>query len=257
MKLTLFLLILFIVSIGTHLATKSYMELKMEEEISLERSKQDVINYFNEICLGSEYGMLPLLTYKFKGTSLIYLVKNKDSAYTEQLKFLNKVLVDFNSLTTDGFKMSLTNDSAAANSHLYLCSDKQIKNRQRFKHVNDTFFGYFDSSIKNNYIVDAEIFINTDKPLEMQKVAILEEVIQSVGFFNDSDLYLNSIFFQHKYSAKFKTLTLSDLDKKIIRILYNPLMKTGLNRLKTVDVIREILSKETPNGYYVSQGSVH
>jgi hypothetical protein len=220
------------------------MEAKMREEITLERSQQEVINYFNEICLGSEYGMLPPLTHKFKGTSRIYLVK--DSAYTEQLKFLDKVLADFNRLTTDGFKIMLTNDSATANIHLYLCSNKQIKNKPRFNRVTADFYGYFDSSIKNNYLVDSEIFINTDKSFVMQKVAILEEVIQSLGFFNDSDLYLNSIFFQYKYNAQFKTTTLSDLDKKIIRILYSPLMKTGLNRLKTVEVIREIMKKEPP-----------
>jgi len=78
----------------------------------------------------------------------------------------------------------------------------------------------------------------------MQKNAILEEVVQSLGFFNDSDLYFDSIFFQYKYDAKFKTVTLSDFDKKIISFLYHPLMKPGLNRLKTVEVIREILRQK-------------
>ncbi|MES2454167.1 MAG: DUF2927 domain-containing protein [Bacteroidota bacterium] len=242
MKLALYFLIASIISICTYLVAKSYFDVRIKEEISTERSNQEAINYFNEICLGSEYGSKVPLTRKFKGKALIYIVK--DSAYHEQVNFLDKVLTDFNRLTIDGFKIALTNDSSTANIQLYLCSDKLIKTRKRFNRVTADFYGYFDSAIKNSYIGDSQIFINVDKPLMMQKAAILEEVVQSVGFFNDSDLYFNSIFFQYKYDMKFKTITLSDLDKKIISFLYHPLMKPGLNRLQTVEVIREILRQK-------------
>lgn len=215
------------------------MSSQFEKRIIIERENQKIIDYFNEICLGSELGWSPPVTVKAKGTTWLFISHLGRSE--EQIKFAKSVTVLFNKLATDGCNIQLTNDSSKATSHLYLYPLAKIKSHPSFKSVDSNYFGLFKTFPKNNIITKADIFINTDKPLEKQKAAILEEIIQSMGFFKDSELYPNSIFFQFKYNTPSAILVLSELDEKIIRLLYSSKMKVGLNRNETTDVIREIL----------------
>jgi hypothetical protein len=227
---------------ATFLTEWIFMSKQFERRLLSERSNQAIINYFNEICLGSELGWSPPITVKTKGTTMLYIFK-KDLC-EEQVNFVKIVVGQFNALSTDGSKIQLTQDSSIATSYLYLYPLKKIKDNPSFKYLDSNYYGQFNTKQKYNYIINARIFINTDKTLEMQKVAILEELIQSMGLFRDSESYPNSIFYQDKYSAHLKTLTLSDMDKKLVQLLYNPKMKVGLNRDQTTDVIREILENK-------------
>lgn len=215
------------------------MSSQFEKRIIIERENQKIINYFNEICLGSELGWSPPVTVKAKDTTWLFISHLGRSE--EQINFAKSVTVLFNKLATDGCNIQLTKDSSKATSHLYLYPLAKIKSHPSFKSLDSTYFGQFNTLQKNNIIIKADIFINMDKPLKMQKAAILEEVIQSMGFFKDSEFYPNSIFYQYKYNTHLATLVLSEMDKKIIRLLYSSKMKVGLNRNETTDVIREIL----------------
>lgn len=210
-----------------------------------EKKNQEVVGFFNEVCLGSENGGAHIVR-KWKTPMRLYILK--DSSYTVQVATIRKVVKELNKLFTDGFNITLVNDTAKANAYLLLCADKDVKNYPKFKTefagVNSFNIGYFNTFAVYNKIIKSAVFINTSKPLAMQKSAIIEEIAQSLGMGNDTEIYPKSIFYQYKYDAKLSTFTCSALDAQIIKILYHPKMQPGLNRLQTTPLINEILNGE-------------
>ncbi|RZK08569.1 MAG: DUF2927 domain-containing protein [Flavobacterium sp.] len=241
---TLFVLLSILITAAlTFLITKFILDLSSKDRLMEQQNNYDTAIYFNEICIGSEYEFVLPLTHKFTKPGKLYVVK--DSSYTEQMKFVTEVLKEFNKLTTDGFHITQTSDSASANMYLYLRGDKDLTKIPRFAKapVDDGLVGYFDSRFTDNRITDAFIFVNTNKTFSEQKAAILEEIVQSVGFFKDSDFYTNSVFYQYKYLFKVKTHTLSFQDKEIIKLLYNPKMKVGLNKRQAMEINMMLLKE--------------
>jgi hypothetical protein len=212
------------------------------QAVEKERANQEVVGFFNEVCLGSENGGAHIVR-KWKTPMRLYIIK--DSSYTVQVAAIKRTIKTLNKLFTDRFNISLVTDTAKANAYLVLCADKNVKNYPQFKTefagVNNLNIGYFYTVAINNAIVKSAVFINTCKPIAMQKSAIMEEIAQSLGMGNDTEIYRNSIFYQYKYDFKLNVFTPSALDAQIIKLLYNPKMKPGLNRLQTTPLINEIL----------------
>jgi|TARA_B110000881_G_C18446723_1_gene448858 hypothetical protein len=67
-----------------------------------------------------------------------------------------------------------------------------------------------------------------------------EELTQSLGLAQDSERYLNSIF-QINWTI---ISSYSQIDKDIIRLLYHPNMKVGLNENEVDLLLRSILLNE-------------
>lgn len=67
-----------------------------------------------------------------------------------------------------------------------------------------------------------------------------EELTQSLGLGQDSERYLNSIFQINWTTTSFY----SQIDKDIIRLLYHPNMKVGLNENEVDVLLRSILINE-------------
>jgi hypothetical protein len=63
-----------------------------------------------------------------------------------------------------------------------------------------------------------------------------EELTQSLGLMNDTNDYPDSIFYQ----AWTITTQYSEIDKKIIRLLYHQDIKAGMNRLQVEELIKTI-----------------
>lgn len=237
----LILSILLIAFFGNH-----YYKYQFDKEvIFVDKSKEELIGFFNEICLGYEYGNSKKVTRKWKEPLKLFIVK--DSVYKEQVEFINRTINTINKLIDNEFYISTTNDSINANGHLFLCSHDKIKlfpkpYNELFKHTNKETFGYV--GIKNNkdyYINKTSIFINTTKSLKNQKSTIIEEITQSLGLGNDTEIYYDSMFYQYKPLQNWVTLEYSEMDKKIIQLLYNKKMRVGLNRIETSTIIRNLI----------------
>ncbi|PQJ19584.1 hypothetical protein BSU00_12285 [Tenacibaculum sp. SG-28] len=98
----------------------------------------------------------------------------------------------------------------------------------------------FDTETFN--ISDARIFIDILQPKESIETTILEEITQSIGLMNNLEKYSNSVFYENKVDSII-TVEYSKMDKEIIKILYNPKMKPGLDYNKAEKVIKQILKK--------------
>ena len=200
----------------------------------------DVINYFKDIALGFEFGTASAITRKWK-TNLKIFVGGKDSSV---LKLeLNKIKDEINNLAKDGFEINIVNDSVASNYYIFLGSGqdyaKIYPNLENYVNNNWGLFNiYWNSDNVLNY---GHMYVDTERanPQE-QKHLLREELTQSLGLGKDSEKYPNSIF----QSSWTQTTEYLPIDRDLIRLLYHPEMKIGLNHNTVEEVLIQILQNE-------------
>ena len=200
----------------------------------------DVISYFKDIALGFEFGTASAITRKWK-TNLKIFVGGKDSSV---LKLeLNKIKDEINNLAKDGFEINIVNDSVASNYYIFLGSGqdyaKIYPNLENYVNNNWGLFNiYWNSDNVLNY---GHMYVDTERanPQE-QKHLLREELTQSLGLGKDSEKYPNSIF----QSSWTQTTEYLPIDRDLIRLLYHPEMKIGLNHNTVEEVLIQILQNE-------------
>ena len=214
-----------------------------EEEVPILNEQQELIlEYFKEIALGFEFSNDTPVTRKWKTPMKLYVGGVKDDPYL--LETLTWVVNEINVLATDGFQVSITQDQSVSNAYIYFGSvnDFLALFPEESGVLTNGDFGL--SSVWYNYrnfITQARIFVEVNlSTKEQQKSIILEEVTQSLGLGNDSPLYPSSIFYETATDGGYAT-QYSEMDKELVRLLYHPDMKQGLDIDEVDLVLRRIL----------------
>jgi len=101
----------------------------------------ELIAYFKEVALNTEYDENPQRILKWKKPMNIFIFKEDE--YEEQIRIIKETINGINELTIDGFKIELTNDVSKSNSILYLCNkDKLMKlDAEFFDGIDEDFAG--------------------------------------------------------------------------------------------------------------------
>lgn len=86
-------------------------------------------------------------------------------------------------------------------------------------------------------IVRGVIVVNKDRPDEVTEHCLLEELVQSMGLPNDTNMLRPSIFSDYD-----RLTSLSRHDEILIRTLYDERMTEGLDRPSALNVAREIIA---------------
>lgn len=212
--------------------------------------EKELINYFKEIALKSEYDGNPEKVIKWEEPMTLFVLKKEE--FKDQMSVIKETINEINRLSTDGFKIILCDNPSKSNAILYLCSKDKVAelNPDFYKMLIDGIeneisgLAYSEFSTKTFVIDMSLIFINTNEPIDVQESTILEEIIQSLGLAFDSEMYPNSIFYQKKYEQEIEIKEYSEMDKDIIRLLYHPKMKPGIDSIKVERVIKRILKSE-------------
>jgi len=203
----------------------------------------ELIDYFKEIALNSEYDDSPKKILKWNKSMVLFIFKDKE--YKNQMRVINKTITNINKIVSDGFKIELTNDILKSNSMLFLGRRENIEalNPEFFDGIDGEFAGLasVEFEFENYEIEKVEIFIDIGQPFNLQECAILEEITQSIGLMNDSERYNNSVFYENKTHDSILTNKYSKMDKDVIKLLYNPKMKSGLNIKQSERIIKNIL----------------
>ncbi|MEM8525252.1 MAG: DUF2927 domain-containing protein [Bacteroidota bacterium] len=219
---------------------------KEEEEIILPKQElsafeMQVINYFIEVALGFEDGSVPEITRKWWNPMKIFVGGNPS---TENMEKVEQTLADINELATDGFSVEMVSDSSSSNCYLFFGSNAEFRRTSPNINVGSTNFGYFYVWWQGNNINRARIFVDTQRAnLQQQQSLILEEITQALGLGKDSPRYPGSIFYETANDGGFAT-EYSDLDREVVRLLYHPNMRVGLNAPQVNALLTNILKDE-------------
>ncbi len=86
-------------------------------------------------------------------------------------------------------------------------------------------------------IIGSVIVVNVERDMKAIDHCLLEELVQSMGLPNDTDMLRPSIFSDHDH-----LVTLSRSDEILLRTLYDPRMTEGLGIAEALNVARRIIT---------------
>lgn len=212
------------------------------DEISSGLSNYDesVIEYFNEVALGFEFGGGSEITRKWKNEMRIFVGGDKRPSLMNEL---NSIISEVTMLATDGFTMRIVADSSEMNYYVFFGSAKDYAKiyPSQAGLVTDNwglFNIFWDSS---DQLYSGNMYVDIDRANDTEAKHLLrEELTQSLGLAKDSWRYPESIF-QAQWTT---TNTYADIDKDLIRLLYHSQMRVGLNAGQVNALLTEILLSE-------------
>lgn len=193
---------------------------------------EDVILYFNEVVLDAEITNSgdPSIVQKWTCPIRYILV----GEYTDgDLEILTEFTQWLN--TIEGFPgISRTEEMAQANLRIHFCDQEGM-----IQILGDHFWG-MDGGVtfwyENNEIYDATICYRTDLDQELRNSVILEEIYNGLGPVQDTNLRPDSII----YSAFSQPQALTQIDELLLKMLYHPEIRCGMNTGECEAVIRSL-----------------
>lgn len=195
-------------------------------------SVEDVILYFNEVCLDSEFvnGGDPSLIQKWVQPIFYRL----HGSYTqEDLAVLEGMVAWLN--TVEGFpEIREAAETEPASLEIHFCTGSELVSL-----LGDNFYGC-DGGVTYwytaNEINDAIICYRNDISQYIRNSVILEEIYNGLGPVQDTFLRADSIIFGG-YS---EPQALTAVDELLLRLLYHPDILCGMNASQCEEVIRRL-----------------
>ena len=193
---------------------------------------EDVILYFNEVCLDAEINLNgdPSKLQKWMKPIAYYV----DGNYTEEdLATLNGFVDWLNAM--EGFPgLYPTYEAWSSDLEIYFCANEEMIAR-----LGEDFWGC-DGGVTfwyaNHEIYEEIICIRNDISQHIRNSVILEELYNGLGPVQDSWLREDSLI----YAGYSEPQALTEIDELILKLLYHPDMKCGMNREQCEAVIREL-----------------
>ena len=195
-------------------------------------SVEDVITYFNEVCLDAEYseGGDSSLVQRWESPMYYYV----DGAYTDKdMEMLEGFAQWLN--TIDGFPgIYAAETPMQANVNIHFSTLQQMVD-----FLGNDFYtadGGVQYWYNSNIINKAVIYYRYDISQYTRNSVILEEIYNGIGATQDTSLRTDSII----YTGFSEPQTLTEIDELLLKILYHPQIKCGMNADQCEAVIREI-----------------
>lgn len=202
------------------------------------RVEKEVFEYFKEIGLKFEdAGGTTLL--KWMEDPIIEIHGNPNATDLERVK---KIVEDINSIQ-DGIKIRIAQEGEDGTLDVHIDS---IENFKKIKPSAPRVTGYAaiisepvdekKDPLFVRKIVGGTVLVATELTQENRNSILLEEITQALGLPNDADIYPDSIFRDSPPNVQ----EYSQIDKKIIKFLYDKRVKPGMledDLLKIVEFI--------------------
>ncbi|MCU0419760.1 MAG: DUF2927 domain-containing protein [Cyclobacteriaceae bacterium] len=202
---------------------------------------EQVVAYFKDVALGFEFGSASQITRRWESNMRIFVGGQKDPVLLAEL---DDVIQELNELATTSFAIERVADTTQSNFYVYLGSGTSYARLfPTVANLVPSNFGLFsvfwDGS---NRIFRGHMFVDVVRAnATEQKHLLREELTQALGLARDSNRYPDSIF-QQAFSTK--TTEYAPIDRDLIRLLYHPQMRIGLDRNSVDPVLRTILFAE-------------
>lgn len=193
---------------------------------------EDVITYFNEVCLDAEFVTSgdPSKLQRWE-QPIRYIIYGEPTE--EDLQYLHRFSQWLNTIV--GFPgISETNSAVEANLRIHFCSPSELLN------IMGNHYAGLDGAVAfwydNDRIYDGVICCRTDLDQNLRNSVILEEVYNCLGPVQDSALREDSII----YAGFSQPQQLTAIDELLLRLLYDPAMQCGMNAEECQAVIRKL-----------------
>ncbi|MDQ3536103.1 MAG: DUF2927 domain-containing protein [Bacteroidota bacterium] len=211
----------------------------------------EVINYFYETVFSQDYigprNFLRDVLVKWENDIQISV---EGELWPNDSLYIIKAVEQLNALNLP-IKLHITEDTTQANLKVYFGNNKYLEKKLNYKeHL--LGLGRFSipdhvSTIKlakvgivNNTRIYAKL--NTSESALVRQSIILEEITQSLGVIGDSWEIYNSVFFE---GPKIAT-NLYELDKEVIRLLYEPTIPAKYPRKQFERDFKDVLYHKNP-----------
>ena len=196
-------------------------------------SVEDVICWFNEVCLDTEFsfGGNASLVQKWD-VPIAYIIYGEPTE--EDLVTLSRFTQWLNTL--EGFPgISQTQDPAAANLRIHFTDHQGLTDIMGpdFAGLDGAVTFWYDGA---NAIYDEVICIRTDLDQQVRNSVIQEEIYNGLGPVQDTSLREDSLIWQG-YSIPQEP---TEVDELILRLLYHPDILRGLDASQCEAVIRAL-----------------
>ena len=195
-------------------------------------STEEVITYFSEVCLQAEFfdSGNPTRLQKW----LHPICYTLQGYYTEtDYAVLQNFVYELNQI--EGFPgMYEISDHNSANMVIHFCSQNKL-----IEIMGENFYG-MDGAVTfwytNDVIDNAVICYRTDLDQQLRNSVILEEIYNGLGPIQDTELRPDSII----WSEFSQPQELTEMDWLILKLLYHPDMKCGMDEWECASVIRQL-----------------
>ncbi len=193
---------------------------------------EDVIGWFNEVCLDAEITNSgnPKVVQKWTEPIVCCVLGSPTS---EDLATLDGFLLWLNAL--EGFPgIRLTETEEEANLRFHFCSTEEM-----LRIMGENFSG-MDGAVtfwyQHNAIYDAVICCRTGLDQTLRNSVILEELYNGLGPIQDTALRTDSII----YSGYSEPQSLTAIDELLLKLLYHPQLKCGMDAHACETIIRQL-----------------
>ena len=192
----------------------------------------EVITYFNEVCLDAEFadGGDPQKIQKWR-SPISYVILGTPTE--DDILKLEEFVLWLN--TIDGFPgMYETTNRYDANMKIHFCDHDTMVYLlgENFRGMDAGVTFWYDFDV----IYDAVICYRTDLHQELRSSVILEEIYNGLGPVQDTALRSDSIIYS-EYSEP-QQLTL--IDELILKLLYHPEIECGMDAAACEEIIRSL-----------------
>ena len=195
-------------------------ETQSEKQAAPTAVDEEALSYLDEVALsGFEFGSAPHVVYKW--TQDIQVSVSGAPGESDRLA-LNSVISDLNELISP---IRISQVSAGGDITIYYGPDTEFP--RRLSGYTPGNRGYFEVEYSRRYnLQHSDIVISTNVDAAARAHLVREELTQSLGMFQDSWRQKESMFYQ----GWTMTSRYSDLDKAVIRTLYDPRIQPGMTR---------------------------
>ena len=193
---------------------------------------EDVIVYFNEVCLDAEIVNAGDATRLQKWAEPIYFMRN-GSPTDADIQTLTGFTAWLN--TVEGFPgIYETQNPAEANIQFHFCSKDEMLSLMgnHFEGMDGAVTFWYEA----DRIYSAIICCRADLDQTLRNSVILEELYNGLGPIQDTALRSDSII----YSEYSEPQDLTEEDRLILKLLYHPRMQCGMDAAACEAVIRQL-----------------
>ncbi len=217
-------------------------------ETVAEAESARLASFFDSVVFGSEISdaMAAPIVRKWTVPIRYKLAGHRDSVAAFRPSIVRHVRT-LSRLTGLGFE-ELAPDAAEENLIVWFTTAAKMlevgrvfeKDEQRLRHIVRTanggcyFLSYF---LDDGRLVYAAIVVNRERPAGLIDACLLEELAQSLGLPNDDARISPSIFNDSDHLRR-----LSDVDRLLIRTLYDPRVPLGAARAEAVRAARAVIA---------------